>query len=818
MKTVALLSGGKDSVYNLLHCVLNGHEPVAVASLGPPEGKDELDSFMYQTVGHSGLRTLADALGLPFFSHVIGGTAVNVGGEYGSRKGKGKAVEGQGEVEVVQQKDETEDLYELLKKVKMDMPEVEAVSAGAILSNYQRVRVEHVCQRLGLTPIAYLWERNQKELLSEMVNAGMECVLVKVAGAGLQVDHLGKTLGEMQPTLHRLNQRYQLHICGEGGEYETFTVDCPLFKRRVILDKTTTLISDPNPFSTVAHLHLDSVSLGPLKPDVPQEETFEEMRERIKAIFEERGGVPEVVEERTSEWREEGEEVERRVAERESEEEARKSEEDAQVNEEEAECSAPQARTTDDGWVYFGEVGADEAETAGAIEDEVKGCFAKLEALLNDNSASLLSLTHLTVLLSPSSTMSLFPRINAVYSSYFGTSPPTRACVAVSGEEPGEGKGRKGWRVKLEGVARKSGVAEERKALHVQSLSYWAAANIGPYSQSVKTANRLYIAGQIPLIPATLTLPPPSTYPPISSSPPSTSFSHHAALSLQHLRRIVSASLLPSGSLSSSTPIGRAEGAIVWVAPSSSSHQFRTRAAAARAVWEASEKQYLSEQEEAGEEGVEEGKTAPFLVVEAGMLPKGAEVEWQVTWGCPATASGDDEDDEEGDKDGQVGETWAGSLTGASGCSAHAMLPVLPKNGEEQWLTRSLREVTNETSSPVTYQCSQAFPPSSSSSPSPSVFAVLGCSADESRPQPLPGLDSSNLHTIRAFYRPGRVTPSRVRALVSTLFSLPSLPSDKQPVVSLVPSARVATVLETKGGEVVEHDVGFVIVGGPARG
>lgn len=40
------------------------------------------------------------------------------------------------------------------------------------------------CGRLGLTPIAYLWERDQRELLGEMVDAGMESLLVKVAGAG----------------------------------------------------------------------------------------------------------------------------------------------------------------------------------------------------------------------------------------------------------------------------------------------------------------------------------------------------------------------------------------------------------------------------------------------------------------------------------------------------------------------------------------------------------------------------------------------------------------------------------------------------------
>lgn len=31
------------------------------------------------------------------------------------------------------------------------------------------------------------------------------------------------------------NDMYDLHICGEGGEYETFTVDCPLFKKRIIV-------------------------------------------------------------------------------------------------------------------------------------------------------------------------------------------------------------------------------------------------------------------------------------------------------------------------------------------------------------------------------------------------------------------------------------------------------------------------------------------------------------------------------------------------------------------------------------------------------
>ncbi|GAA6109263.1 diphthine--ammonia ligase [Tachysurus ichikawai] len=61
---------------------------------------------------------------------------------------------------------------------------VEAVSVGAILSDYQRVRVENVCSRLQLQPLAYLWRREQADLLSEMISSGLQAFLIKVAAYG----------------------------------------------------------------------------------------------------------------------------------------------------------------------------------------------------------------------------------------------------------------------------------------------------------------------------------------------------------------------------------------------------------------------------------------------------------------------------------------------------------------------------------------------------------------------------------------------------------------------------------------------------------
>lgn len=65
--------------------------------------------------------------------------------------------------------DEVEDMLALLKEVKQQIPSVSAVSSGAIASDYQRLRVESVCSRLGLVSLAYLWRQDQSLLLQQMV-------------------------------------------------------------------------------------------------------------------------------------------------------------------------------------------------------------------------------------------------------------------------------------------------------------------------------------------------------------------------------------------------------------------------------------------------------------------------------------------------------------------------------------------------------------------------------------------------------------------------------------------------------------------------
>ncbi|KAH9062846.1 hypothetical protein EDB87DRAFT_1710829, partial [Lactarius vividus] len=563
MRYIALLSGGKDSCYNLVHCQKNGHELVATASLGPEHGKEELDSYLYQTVGQDAIHFVARALGVPLYRRVIGGSALAQGSEYGGRNAEDRGgVHG----------DETEDLYTLLADVKSQHPDARGVAVGAILSNYQRVRVEHVCQRLSLTPLSYLWQRDQAELLSEMIAAGMEAILIKVAGIGLTTEHLGRSLSEMQPTLTRLNTLYGSHICGEGGEYETLTLDCPLFKQRITLLETETVIHSDSDFATVAFLRIRRVSLDPKTkrpPDVA-----------VPALLD----LP---------YRHVEKDIQSRV-----------STDDDSLGQAQMPnypgwalgtlLPVPTARRVEN-WIAIGNVHRVNLDTSDMpLEDEIRECFRLLRKHLSEHSLSLSHVANMNIFIS---SMDDFASINAVYSSYFGVSPPARACVAVDLPAP--------LRLILDCVAYAEQKMSDRRALHVQGLSYWAPANIGPYSQAVVVDERVFVSGQIGLIPSSLTFPFPRS--PATEIP----------LVSQHADRVVEALLTNNNAGNGSE--GHAQMIIYW----------------------------LTQERHASAKFPQRGTTPTlFLVVKD--LPKGALIEKQVLYHTGRGFAADD-DDEDGD-------------------------------------------------------------------------------------------------------------------------------------------------------------------------
>lgn len=79
---------------------------------------------------------------------------------------------------------------------------------------------------------------------------------------------------------------------------------------------------------------------------------------------------------------------------------------------------------------------------------------------------------------------------------HFKFKPPTRICVGQSCDSD--------FNIMMELSGTRS--FEKVKHLHVQSVSYWAPANIGPYSQACQVDGWIYYAGQIGLSPELMTL------------------------------------------------------------------------------------------------------------------------------------------------------------------------------------------------------------------------------------------------------------------------------------------------------------------------
>jgi diphthine-ammonia ligase len=68
-----------------------------------------------------------------------------------------------------------------------------------------------------------------------MIKDGMESLIIKTCTMGLDKTDLLKSIKGLQPKLFELEEKYKVNVCGEGGEFESLTVDCPIYKKRIVM-------------------------------------------------------------------------------------------------------------------------------------------------------------------------------------------------------------------------------------------------------------------------------------------------------------------------------------------------------------------------------------------------------------------------------------------------------------------------------------------------------------------------------------------------------------------------------------------------------
>lgn len=131
---------------------------------------------------------------------------------------------------------ELEDLKQAMINLKKNG--VETIFTGAIHSDYQKSRIDGLCDEIGLESIAPLWHQKPLEYMQEVVDLGFKVIITSVSAEGLDESWLGRVIDEeLLEELKVLNERYGLHMAFEGGEAETLVLDGPIFKKRLkILD------------------------------------------------------------------------------------------------------------------------------------------------------------------------------------------------------------------------------------------------------------------------------------------------------------------------------------------------------------------------------------------------------------------------------------------------------------------------------------------------------------------------------------------------------------------------------------------------------
>lgn len=202
MRVAALFSGGKDSVFAVYITKQYGWEVTSLVSLLP----EQPDSWMFHSINIHLTDLFAEALDIPLVK----------------RGTKAKKEE------------ELADLKQLLQNLEID-----GVVSGAIASEYQRTRIEKICDELGIKSFTPLWHKHQELLVRDQVKAGFHIVVVGVFAEGFDETWLGRTIDEHTiDELVLLHKKQGINIAGEGGEYETLVLSGPVFSKRLVIDES----------------------------------------------------------------------------------------------------------------------------------------------------------------------------------------------------------------------------------------------------------------------------------------------------------------------------------------------------------------------------------------------------------------------------------------------------------------------------------------------------------------------------------------------------------------------------------------------------
>ncbi len=203
MKLAALVSGGKDSLYSLYLAKKAGHEIVHILSFV----SENKESYMFHIPNLHMVEEQAKLMDIPI-SYI-----------------KTKGVK----------EEELDDIKKSLVDLKKQKG-IEGIVTGAVASTYQKSRIDNICKEIGLQSLAPIWNMPLGKSVEDMIKTDFEIIIVAVAAPPLDDKWLGRKIDKKcLEELMELNKKYGINPNGEGGEFESLVLDCPIFSKKILI-------------------------------------------------------------------------------------------------------------------------------------------------------------------------------------------------------------------------------------------------------------------------------------------------------------------------------------------------------------------------------------------------------------------------------------------------------------------------------------------------------------------------------------------------------------------------------------------------------
>lgn len=140
-------------------------------------------------------------------------------------------------IPIIQRKTTWENYEGVFKKAVSELKKegIKIGIFGDIDLQEHREWIERVCREVGVKSLLPLWKEDREELLKEFIRIGFKAIVVATKADLLGKEWLGRQIDE--ELIKDLKKVNGVDLCGEKGEYHTFVIYGPLFKKQIKITK-----------------------------------------------------------------------------------------------------------------------------------------------------------------------------------------------------------------------------------------------------------------------------------------------------------------------------------------------------------------------------------------------------------------------------------------------------------------------------------------------------------------------------------------------------------------------------------------------------